>query len=144
MTLFPVRQKIPNSFLGYFVLRFSQYFAVAEVRQFYYHSTIYHPVPHPISGSLLEVLCLPGIVISKRYPLRTHQCTLSQQDTALFKGLFSFPHHLRVRRFLSCLLRCKLYQKIALATMRAFSFPTGICLSTSKLQGTTMDHNTHS
>lgn len=88
-------------------------------------------------------------------PSQHSQCTLSQQDTALFKGLFSFPHHLRVRRFLSCLLRHKLYQKISpLLQWGLFPFPQGfvcqhwnykeLCRLTTQIHETWKRANTRS
>lgn len=88
-------------------------------------------------------------------PSQHTQCTLPQQDTALFKGLFSFPHHLRVRRFISCLLRRKLYQKISpLLQWGLFLFPQGfvcqhwnykeLCRLTTQIHETWKRANTRS
>lgn len=88
-------------------------------------------------------------------PSQHSQCTLPQQDTALFKGLFSFPHHLRARRFLSCLLRRKLYQKISPSLQWGlFLFPQGfvcqhwnykeLCQLTTQIHETWKRANTRS
>lgn len=133
----PSSTKIPYSFLGDFVLRFSEHSVVAQVRQFYYHKHYLAPVVCPPSPSQTDFwkfcayLVLSPVTDTSAGLIGAHY-TSKTLLTALFKGLFSFPHHLAVSiksSFLPTEVQT-LLENLSLTTVRAFLFHKGICLST--------------